>query len=524
MPIKLEFGGIELTGDVEHQPSEPDRSEGSRTVRIGVIADLRGRGQAGRSSRVQPLAGRRMPPGRSRQPRSSPGTTRPGPLAQASRRGGRTDRPDLRRARRLPSRPHPRARPGVREPPVPPRSSRGPGDLRGRGRRARHRPPARPGRAGAARSRRTGTSRGSARPDPPAIGDAPPCPVRPRRRLGELPGEDHGPAHSPRESASSRAHRRRRRRDGPAPPRHPAPSRLPGPRVALACDPPADPPARDRHRSHPRADRRSPAPSSKPTCSRHPARHRPPPTSSWSNRAWGPRGAVPGPCWSPTSPSAPPAATSPCSGGWASSPGSPALRSSRRPVPGSSAASRSSRPPTPTTGPTPPADEGWSDLRHSGEAPYLGLALPRFLLRGPYGTESRPIETFAFEEFPGPPPHEAYLWANPAFAVAVLLGAAFDSDGHFDPRRLSPDLTDLPLCTRTHRRRRDPRQALRRGPSRHPRRRPPARRRPDAVPVDPRPRRHPPRRPHLDRRSARGPGDAMSVSSTPALRALEPAS
>jgi type VI secretion system protein ImpC len=93
-----------------------------------------------------------------------------------------------------------------------------------------------------------------------------------------------------------------------------------------------------------------------------------------------------------------------------------------------------------------PDDEGWSDLRRSGEAAYLGLALPRFLLRAPYGTESSPIETFAFEEFPGPPNHSAYLWGNPAFAVAFLVGASFDARGHFDPRRFSPDLTDLPLA------------------------------------------------------------------------------
>src|SRR5208337_3698773 len=36
-------------------------------------------------------------------------------------------------------------------------------------------------------------------------------------------------------------------------------------------------------------------------------------------------------------------------------------------------------PPDPDDWSTPPADEGWSDLRRSSEAPYLGLALPRFL-------------------------------------------------------------------------------------------------------------------------------------------------
>ncbi len=102
--------------------------------------------------------------------------------------------------------------------------------------------------------------------------------------------------------------------------------------------------------------------------------------------------------------------------------------------------------PDPDDWAAPPADEGWSDLRRSAEAPYLGLTLPRFLLRAPYGPETSPIEAFSFEEFTGPPAHEAYLWGNPAFALAVLLGASFNADGRFDHRRLAADLTDLPLC------------------------------------------------------------------------------
>jgi type VI secretion system protein ImpC len=90
-------------------------------------------------------------------------------------------------------------------------------------------------------------------------------------------------------------------------------------------------------------------------------------------------------------------------------------------------------------------DSSWSDLRQSAEAPYLGLALPRFLLRAPYGRDSVVMDSFDFEEFTSSPPHEAYLWGNPAFALAVLLGMSFDEDGRFDPRRLERDLTDLPL-------------------------------------------------------------------------------
>lgn len=69
--------------------------------------------------------------------------------------------------------------------------------------------------------------------------------------------------------------------------------------------------------------------------------------------------------------------------------------------------------------------EGWNHLRHLPEASYLGLALPRFLLRLPYGQETEPISSFTFEEMMGVPNHEDYCWGNPIFAGLVLMGQAF---------------------------------------------------------------------------------------------------
>lgn len=106
--------------------------------------------------------------------------------------------------------------------------------------------------------------------------------------------------------------------------------------------------------------------------------------------------------------------------------------------------------PDPDDWPTFPADQGWSDLRKSAEAPYLGLVLPRFLSRMPYGGSGSSIETFAFEEFDKPPAHEDYLWGNPTFALAALLGNAFDDQGRFDSNRFTADLTDLPLAFETN--------------------------------------------------------------------------
>jgi type VI secretion system protein ImpC len=92
------------------------------------------------------------------------------------------------------------------------------------------------------------------------------------------------------------------------------------------------------------------------------------------------------------------------------------------------------------------ADAGpWEALRASPEARYLGLALPRFLLRLPYGQRTRPAEQLAFEEMPAGAPHEAYLWGNPAFACAYLLGEAFHRRGWAMRPGDLLDLGGLPL-------------------------------------------------------------------------------
>lgn len=71
----------------------------------------------------------------------------------------------------------------------------------------------------------------------------------------------------------------------------------------------------------------------------------------------------------------------------------------------------------------------WEALRRQPEAAWLGLLLPRFLLRLPYGRETDPVELFAFEEMPVPPVHEHYLWGNPVFGAVCLLAQAFSQSG-----------------------------------------------------------------------------------------------
>ncbi|MFZ1160605.1 MAG: type VI secretion system contractile sheath large subunit [Candidatus Sulfotelmatobacter sp.] len=71
----------------------------------------------------------------------------------------------------------------------------------------------------------------------------------------------------------------------------------------------------------------------------------------------------------------------------------------------------------------------WSALRALPEADAVGLAVPRFLLRLPYGRETDPIDSFSFEEMPSEPEHEDYLWGNPAFVCALLLAQSFGESG-----------------------------------------------------------------------------------------------
>jgi type VI secretion system protein ImpC len=73
--------------------------------------------------------------------------------------------------------------------------------------------------------------------------------------------------------------------------------------------------------------------------------------------------------------------------------------------------------------------EGSSEIaselfRDIPEARYVGLALPRLLLRLPYGPRTSPIDSFAFEEMPGSPAHEHYLWGNAAIACLAVLARA----------------------------------------------------------------------------------------------------
>ena len=72
-----------------------------------------------------------------------------------------------------------------------------------------------------------------------------------------------------------------------------------------------------------------------------------------------------------------------------------------------------------------PEYAGWRSLRESEDARYIGLAMPRYLSRLPYGARINPVEEFAFEEDTGAADHSKYAWANAAYAMAVNINRSF---------------------------------------------------------------------------------------------------
>ncbi|WP_374088114.1 type VI secretion system contractile sheath large subunit [Methylomicrobium lacus] len=72
-----------------------------------------------------------------------------------------------------------------------------------------------------------------------------------------------------------------------------------------------------------------------------------------------------------------------------------------------------------------PEYAAWRSLRESDDARYLGLAMPRFLSRLPYGAKTDPVEEFDFEEDTAGADSSKYTWSNAAYAMAVNINRSF---------------------------------------------------------------------------------------------------
>lgn len=95
----------------------------------------------------------------------------------------------------------------------------------------------------------------------------------------------------------------------------------------------------------------------------------------------------------------------------------------------------------PSWAPLPPA---WQALRKSAAARWLGLALPRLLLRLPYGAKRDEIESFRFDELAGEGEKGVFLWGNPVFGCTRLLAEGFQQSGWETQPGDVLELGDLP--------------------------------------------------------------------------------
>lgn len=95
------------------------------------------------------------------------------------------------------------------------------------------------------------------------------------------------------------------------------------------------------------------------------------------------------------------------------------------------------------------ASETWEAMRRTAGAAWLGLALPRVLLRLPYGPRTDPIDTFGFDEALDPANPDAFVWGNPALAPVLLLAQAFAEAGRPVQPGIRLQLDGLPAFSYT---------------------------------------------------------------------------
>jgi type VI secretion system protein ImpC len=71
----------------------------------------------------------------------------------------------------------------------------------------------------------------------------------------------------------------------------------------------------------------------------------------------------------------------------------------------------------------------WRAFRETEDARYVGLTLPRILLREPYRSDTVAVESFLFREDVEGPDGSRYLWGNAAFALGARIAEAFARTG-----------------------------------------------------------------------------------------------
>ena len=71
----------------------------------------------------------------------------------------------------------------------------------------------------------------------------------------------------------------------------------------------------------------------------------------------------------------------------------------------------------------------WNAFRKTEDSRYVGLTMPRFALRLPYGPDTVPVKEFNYSEKITGDDHDKYLWGNGSFAFAANMVRSFIDNG-----------------------------------------------------------------------------------------------
>jgi type VI secretion system protein ImpD len=101
-----------------------------------------------------------------------------------------------------------------------------------------------------------------------------------------------------------------------------------------------------------------------------------------------------------------------------------------------------------------PEYQRWQSLRDSEDVRFIGLALPRVLMRHPYRPDPARTDGFCFVEQTHERTGEGYLWGGAGFALASVVVRAFATNGWFADLRGAPRdalrgglVSDLPVIS-----------------------------------------------------------------------------
>jgi type VI secretion system protein ImpC len=91
----------------------------------------------------------------------------------------------------------------------------------------------------------------------------------------------------------------------------------------------------------------------------------------------------------------------------------------------------------------------WKSFRESDDSRWVGMVMPRFLLRAPYKAEEGQVRSFAYDEGVSDA-HGSYLWGNAVFAFASRIADSF-AKYRWCPNIIGPTaggaVEDLPIHT-----------------------------------------------------------------------------